>query len=78
MHVFKSKICTNIIKAQTNVRRVFLMRHHDEWSTIPKTQIKYECKDDNHYFEYSYDTELPSYYFTKNIKSLTITCNEDG
>lgn len=55
-----------------------IFQHDNAWSTIPKTQIKYKCKQPNHYFDYSTDQELPSFHFTKNIKELTITCNDDG
>ena len=55
-----------------------IFQHDSAWSTIPKTQIKYKCKQANHYFDYSTDQELPSFHFTKNIKELTITCNDNG
>ena len=55
-----------------------IFQHDNAWSTIPKTQIKYKCKQPDHYFDYSTDQELPSFHFTKNIKELTITCNDDG
>ena len=55
-----------------------LFQHDDAWLTIPKTKIRYKCKQESHYFDYSVDPELPSFYFTKNIKELIITCNENG
>ena len=57
-------------------------QRHEDWLTIPGTKLRYNCvgpnNNENYYFDYSWDNQLPSYYFTKNIKELTITCNEDG
>ena len=59
-------------------------RNPPEWTTIPKTQFKYVCKqdavnrNDNFYFDYTVDPTKPSSYFTNNIKEIIIECNEDG
>ena len=56
----------------------------NEWTTIPRTKIKYRCQQDpgnqneNFYFDYTVDEAKPSNYFTNNIKEIIIECNEDG
>ena len=72
------------MQAEAEVQRI-AMENFDstnEWTTIPKTKIKYRCKqqpgNDNFYFDYTTDETKPSTYFTKNIKEIVIECNEDG
>ena len=49
------------------------------WENIPDTQIEYYCNQGSTWaLDYSYDTSLPSFAFTKNINKLIITCNADG
>ena len=57
------------------------MNHQEktsDWLTVPGTQLKYSCTEDDYYFDYTTDPQKPSFYFTKNIKELVITCNENG
>ena len=79
----RSKI-DGFMQAEAEVQRI-VMENFDstnEWTTIPKTKIKYRCKqqpgNDNFYFDYTTDETKPSTYFTKNIKEIVIECNEDG
>ena len=41
-------------------------------------RLKYYCPKANWAFDYKTDPDAPSFYFTKNINSVTITCNKFG
>ena len=40
------------------------------------TEIQFSCLDYQHYFDYSVPEDLVSYYYSTNINSITLSCNE--
>ena len=42
------------------------------------TTIEYFCPDRLHFFDYPVDDNFVSYFYTKNINSIVVSCNQDG
>ena len=42
------------------------------------TMIEYSCPDRSHFFDYPVGENFVSYYYTKNINAINVTCNHDG
>jgi hypothetical protein len=49
-----------------------------QWNNVPDTKFNYYCLTNNWAFNYKTSPTAPSYYFTKNINNMTITCNKNG
>jgi hypothetical protein len=64
--------------ASENGRYTEVNRVLEDYLTIPGTQIYYHCPTPNWAFDYTYDETQPSFYFTKNVNNVTITCDEEG
>ena len=43
-----------------------------------KTEIQYSCPEHMHFFDYPVGDSFVSYYYTTNIRSINVTCNQDG
>ena len=42
------------------------------------TSIEYACPDKKYYFNYPVGDNFVSYYYTNNVNSINVTCNQDG
>jgi len=42
------------------------------------TKIEYSCPERLHFFDYPVGDNFISYYYTKNINAINVTCNQDG
>ena len=76
--VDRNAYCTLPPDIPTDARRDELFRPLQDWITVPDTKLKYYCSKPNWAFNYNTDPAAPSFYFTKNINNLTITCNKNG
>ena len=43
-----------------------------------QTSLQYSCTEKQHYFDYPVGNTFKSYYYTTNINSINVTCNQDG
>ena len=76
--VDKNPYCSYPPEKPKNGKLIETERPLDDYLTVPGTILYYYCPTPNWAFDYGYDTSLPSFYFTKNVNNLTITCNENG
>ena len=76
--VDKNPYCSYPPLASDNGKMIVMNRPLDDYLTVPGTTMYYYCPTPNWAFDYSYDTTQPSFYFTKNVNNITITCNEEG
>ena len=76
--VDKNPYCSYPPMAPTNGKMIETNRPLDDYLTVPGTTLYYYCPTPNWAFDYSYDESQPSFYFTKNVNNITITCNDQG
>ncbi len=56
----------------------FTMKPNPNTNREYKTIIEYSCPERLHFFDYPVGKNFISYYYTKNINMITVTCNKDG
>lgn len=56
----------------------FTMKPNQNSNKEYGTKIEYWCPDRMHFFDYPVGENFVSYYYTKNINMITVTCNKDG
>ena len=76
--VDRNSYCSLPPQLPTLARRDDLYRPLQDWITVPDTKLRYYCPDKNWAFDYKTDPNAPSYYFTKNVNNITMTCNKKG
>ena len=76
--VDKNKYCSYPPMAPKNGKMIEMNRPLDDYLTVPSTTLYYYCPTPQWAFDYTYDTSLPSFYFTKNVNNITATCNDAG
>jgi hypothetical protein len=76
--VDRNAYCTAPPDIPAFARRDDLYRPLQDWINVPDTKLRYYCAQNNWAFGYKTDPTAPSFYFTKNINNITITCNEKG
>ena len=61
-----------------NVQYSDIDRPLTNWNNVPGTRLKFSCSAKNWAFNYPYDPNLPSFYFTPNVNNITMYCNIKG
>ena len=56
----------------------FLIQSDKRYDNVAGTIIEYKCQNVGYAFNYSVDPNAISFFYTKNIEELDITCNDAG
>ena len=59
-----------------NATREVLYQPNSDNERVFETKIKLECNQYEHYFDYNVPPDLVSFYYSTNIKTTILTCNE--
>jgi hypothetical protein len=46
--------------------------------TLYGSQLRYECQEKDHHFDYQTPTDLQSFYYSTNINNISVKCNFNG